>query len=106
MRIEFLTEDDPLYILPFFEEFLRSPSSEFEILRISCSSIMGKRSRVQMVRELTALYGPFGVARLVSRVAVSRALSKFSIKRDPAPYNRFAHSSKGYGIAFPKNSNP
>src|SRR5258708_1788363 len=106
MRIEFLTQDDPLYILPFFEEFLRSHSSEFEILRISCSSIMGKRSRVQMVRELTALYGPFGVARLASRVAVSRALSKFPMKRDAARYHGLAQIAKAYGIAFSKIGNP
>ena len=51
MRIEFLTQDDPLYILPFFDEFLRNYSTEFEILqifllpdhgkKIACSTIAG-----------------------------------------------------------------
>jgi len=43
MRIEFLTQDDPLYILPFFDEFLRNYSSEFEVLQISCCPTMGKK---------------------------------------------------------------
>src|SRR5258708_15847343 len=103
MRIEFLTQDDPLYILPFFEEFLRSHSSEFEILRISCSSIMGKRSRVQMVRELTALYGPFGVARLVSRVAGSRALSKFPIKTDGPPFPALSPIPQAHALTLLQN---
>jgi len=52
MRIEFLTQDDPLYILPFFDEFLRNYSSEFEVLQISCCPTMGKRSRLQLLREI------------------------------------------------------
>jgi methionyl-tRNA formyltransferase len=106
MRIEFLTQDDPLYVLPFFEEFLRSHASEFEILQISCSPTMGKRSRLQMVKELTALYGPFGMARIAGAVAVSRLLGKFPMKRDAARYHGLAQISKAYGIAFSKIGNP
>src|SRR5882724_10143766 len=106
MRIEFLTQDDSLYILPFFEKFLRSHASEFEILHISCSPMMGKRSRVQMVKELTTLYGPFGLAKLASEVAVSRLFSKFPMKRDAARYYGLAQIAKAYGIAFSKIGNP
>jgi len=42
MRIEFLTQNDPLYVLPFFDEFLRNYSSEFEILKISCTQPWGR----------------------------------------------------------------
>jgi methionyl-tRNA formyltransferase len=45
MKIEFLTQEDSLYILPFFEEFLRNYAGDFEITRISCCRAMGKRSR-------------------------------------------------------------
>jgi hypothetical protein len=36
MRIEFLTQEDSLYILPFFDEFFRHYSGEFEVTQISC----------------------------------------------------------------------
>ena len=39
MKIEFLTQEDSLYVLPFFEEFLRHYASEFEISRISCCGV-------------------------------------------------------------------
>jgi len=68
MRIEFLTQDDPLYILPFFDEFLRNYSSEFEVLQISCCPTMGKRSRLQLLRELAALYGIGGFTDCSARL--------------------------------------
>src|SRR5260221_13759417 len=65
MKIEFLTQEDSLYILPFFEEFLCHCPAEFEITRISCCRAMGKRSRVQLLRELIWLYGTFGLGKLL-----------------------------------------
>ena len=76
MRVEFLTQDDPLYILPFFDEFVRHYVSEFRILQIASSPVMGKRSRSQMIKELTKLYGPAGMARLTARLAGARILGK------------------------------
>ena len=51
MRIEFLTQEDPVYILPFFEEFIRDYGDSFEIARISCCPTMGNRSRRRLARE-------------------------------------------------------
>ena len=67
MKIEFLTQEDSLYILPFFEEFLQHYSGDFEITRISCCRAMGKRSRVQLLQELKWLYGLPGLTRLVAQ---------------------------------------
>src|SRR3989454_7617740 len=64
MKIELLTQDDPLYILPFFEEFFQYYASEFQILQVSSSRAMGKRPRFQLLRELTYLYGPLGMAKV------------------------------------------
>jgi methionyl-tRNA formyltransferase len=106
MRIEFLTQDDPLYILPFFEEFLRSYASEFEIAQISCSPTMGKRSRVQMLKELTALYGVAGITRLLTTTACSRLLSKLSRSKDARHFYSLEQIAKAYGIPYRKIGNP
>ena len=63
MKIEFLTQEDSLYVLPFFEEFLRHYAGEFEITRMSCCRAMGKRSRVQLLQELKWLYGVTGLGQ-------------------------------------------
>jgi methionyl-tRNA formyltransferase len=106
MRIEFLTQDDPLYVFPFFEEFIRHYASEFEILQISTSPTMGKRSRTQMVKELTSLYGPFGLARLVARAGLSRVLGLLPKDKNASRYYTMAQLARAYGIPHLSIGNP
>lgn len=106
MRIEFLTQDDPLYVLPFFEEFVRNYASEFEILQISSSPTMGKRSRMQMLKELTSLYRPVGVARLIGRAAASRIFGSFAKGKDAKRYYTLSQLSGAYGIPHLSIGNP
>jgi len=106
MRIEILTQDDPLYILPFFDEFLRNYGSEFEILQISCSPTMGKRSRVQLLRELTALYGPTGMARLLGEAAAARLLGRLPRTRDARDFHGLEQIARAFGIPFQRIGNP
>lgn len=106
MRIEFLTQDDPLYILPFFDEFLRNYSSEFEILQISCCPTMGKRSRLQLLREMAALYGVGGLIRLLSSIAKSRLLSKLPRSHSAGKFYSLEHLARAFDIPFKKIGNP
>lgn len=106
MRIEFFTQDDPLYILPFFEEFLRNYASEFTILQISCCPTMGRRPRVQLLRGLTALYGPVGMARLLRKTVTARILGKMSRGRDSAHFYAIEQIAGAYGIPCKKIGNP
>ena len=106
MRIEFLTQDDPLYILPFFDEFLRNYSSEFQILQISCSPTMGKRSRVQLLRELTSLYGIFGLLRLLGTTAKCQILGKFKKSREARQFYSLEQAARACGIPYEKIGNP
>lgn len=106
MRIEFLTQDDPLYILPFFDEFLRSYALEFTILQISCSPTMGKRSRVQLLRDLTALYGPVGILRLVGRTAKARILGKLLRSSDSRRFYSLQQIARAHGIPYKRIANP
>jgi methionyl-tRNA formyltransferase len=106
MRIEFLTQNDPLYVLPFFDEFLRNYSSEFEILKISCSPTMGKRSRVQLLRELTSLYGVVGFIRLLGRAAKYQILGKFRRGREARQFYSLEQAARAYAIPYEKVGNP
>jgi methionyl-tRNA formyltransferase len=106
MRIEFLTQDDPLYILPFFDEFLRNYTSEFTILQISCCPTMGKRSRVQLLRELTSLYGFAGVVRLLGRLARARVLGRLRRRRDSEHFYGLEQIARAYQIPYTRIGNP
>src|SRR5450432_2915220 len=106
MRIQFLTQDDPLYVLPFFDEFVRNYASEFEIAHIATSPTMGKRSRTQMVKELTQLYGVAGMARLVSRLAWSRIAGLLPRKSGAAGFATLTQLCRAFGIAHTQIGNP
>jgi len=106
MKIEFLTQDDPLYVLPFFEEYVRNYFEEFEILQISAAPTMGKRSRRQLFSELRQLYGTRGFARIVSRAAVSRLFGSLPRRCGAGRYYSLAQLSRTYGIPYRKIDNP
>jgi methionyl-tRNA formyltransferase len=106
MKIEFLTQEDPLYILPLFEEFFRNYAGECEITRVSCCPTMGNRSRAQMVRELTALYGYSGFARLLSRLAWSHLLGSRKLERNANRFYSLAQLCRAYGVDYVAVDNP
>jgi methionyl-tRNA formyltransferase len=98
MKIEFLTQEDSLYILPFFEEFLQHYAQEFEITRISCCRAMGKRPRFQLLRELTWLYGAPGLARLLAQAGTAKILSTLPRGRSASRFYSIAQAARAYGI--------
>src|SRR5260221_3129269 len=106
MRIEFLTQEDSFYILPFFEEFLRHYPIEFEIARISCCRAMGKRSRVQLLRELMWLYGIPGLAKLLVQASTAKALALLPRERSAARFYSIAQLAKAHGIPYAHVANP
>ena len=48
----FLTQDDPLYILPFFESFFAQDLAGIEVTGIFACRSMGRRKRSTLLREL------------------------------------------------------
>jgi methionyl-tRNA formyltransferase len=106
MKIEFLTAEDPFYVLPFFEEFLRHYSTEFEIARISCCRAMGKRSRLQLLRELKWLYGTIGLGKLLFQAGVAKALAFLPRSRKASRYYSIAQLAKAYNIPYEHVANP
>jgi methionyl-tRNA formyltransferase len=106
MRIEFLTQEDPLYILPFFEDFLKNYARDFEILQISCCPTMGKRPRLQLLRELTSLYGFVGMIRLLSFAVRARVLGKLARDRSSQEFYSLEQIARAYNIPYQKIGNP
>ena len=106
MKIEFLTQDDPLYILPFFEEFFREYGSEFEIVQVSSCRTMGKRSRWKLLKELTCLYRPWGVGRLLARAALAKALGLLPRGRGKSSYHSLGQLCRAYSTWFARIGNP
>jgi methionyl-tRNA formyltransferase len=106
MRIEFLTQDDPLYVLPFFDEFVRQYASEFDIIHIASSATMGKRPRWQMIKELTQLYGIKGMARLLIRLATAKAFGKLPRKAGASRFSTLTQLCRAYGIPHAQIGSP
>lgn len=106
MRIEFLTQDDPLYVFPFFDEFIRNYASEFKIVHIATSPTMGKRPRRQMFKELAQLYGVSGMTRLVTRLALARILGKLPKKPGASHFYTLEQLCRAHGIPHSAIGNP
>jgi methionyl-tRNA formyltransferase len=106
MKIEFLTQEDSLYILPFFEEFLQHYAGEFEIARISCCRAMGKRPRAQLLRELTWLYGIPGLSRLLWQAGTAKVLAALPRGRSASRFYSIAQLARAYGIECVPVANP
>ncbi len=66
MRIAFLTQEDPLYIAPFFESFFAACPQSIEVGAIYACRAMGRRKRTRLARELVRLYRPFGFLKLLA----------------------------------------
>lgn len=106
MRIEFLSQDDPLYILPFFEEFFIHYAKDFPITHVSCCPTMGSRPRSQLAQELFWLYGPFGFGQLVGRAALGQALGL--LRRGPGSNRYFSMRQvcRAYEVSLRRIGNP
>ncbi|MGH9775411.1 MAG: formyltransferase family protein [Candidatus Acidiferrales bacterium] len=101
-----MTQDDPIYILPFFEEFFRDAGKDFEIVMVSSCQVMGKRSRRKLLGELWQLYGPVGFVRLLSRAATMRATGFFPRTREAAHFGTLKQLCRSYGMPFQRLGNP
>ena len=106
MRVVFLTQDDPLYILPFFEEFFRQKPEEAEVLAVFTCKTMGDRGRLKLLRELACLYGLPGLARLLGRMAASRVLSLLPARRTAARFHSLGQICRTFGVRHCSIGNP
>lgn len=106
MKIEFLSQDDSLYILPFFEEFFRNHAADFEIVSVSLCRVMGKRGRRKLLKELFWLYGGVGLVRVALRMAWLKLMGKFSRQRGAPRYYSIEQLCAAYGVPCRQVANP
>ena len=72
MRVLFITEDDPLYVIHFFDVFLDEyPRDRLDIVGITICRAFAE-SRAATARRVLRFYGPIDFARLAGRVAAAR----------------------------------
>jgi len=106
MRVVFLTQDDPLYILPFFDSFFSLDLEPIHIAGIFACRSMGNRKRVKLLRELHSLYGTVGFLKLLTLQASARISSLSgldSVLRRPHSLSELAHK---HGIPYERIDNP
>jgi methionyl-tRNA formyltransferase len=78
LRVHFITEDDPLYVVEFFEAFLSLyEQEEIQIVGISIQEPFNE-TRLSTAQRVLALYGAGGFARLLVRFT-RRKLQRRSI---------------------------
>lgn len=106
MRIEFVTQEDPLYILPLFEELFTEYRDRWTVVRVSSSPTMGSRSRRKLAGDLMHLYGPAGFARLAARVAASRALGTLPRPRGARRYYSLRQLCRSFDVEYCSIGNP
>jgi methionyl-tRNA formyltransferase len=76
LRVFFVTEDDPLYVIRFFEIFFAEyPREEFEICGITIDRAFHE-STWKTLRRVWAFYGPWGACRQGLRFMTARLRSR------------------------------
>ncbi|MBX3358603.1 MAG: hypothetical protein KF745_09245 [Phycisphaeraceae bacterium] len=72
LRVLFVTEDDPLYVIRFFEVFFAEfPRDRFEIIGITIDAAFHE-SKIKTARRILRFYGPAGFARMLARFAAAK----------------------------------
>jgi methionyl-tRNA formyltransferase len=72
LRVLFITEDDPLYVIRFFEVFFREyPRDTIELIGITIDRPFHEPAS-KTLRRMIGLYGPLGVGRIGARFLWAR----------------------------------
>ncbi len=106
MRIVFITQDDPIYILPFFDEFFRQDLGGIEVAAIFSCKTMGDRSRARLLRDLFCLYGPLGLARLLARSLGFKIMQGLPAKRTAKRFYSVAQICRAFKVPHAFIGNP
>jgi len=106
MRITFLTQDDPLYILPFFQSFFAHDLSDFEITSIFACRSMGNRKRSTLLRELVCLYGVPGFIKLIGLQGWHRMAAGLRLGSILGKSHSLQELANKYQVSYRKIGNP
>src|SRR5690606_1214092 len=72
LKVLFVTQNDPIYVREFFEELLQVAPERIHVAGIVLAPAMGKRSVVDLARQMWEFYGPIDFVRMGLRYALLR----------------------------------
>jgi methionyl-tRNA formyltransferase len=84
MKIIFFTQEDPFYVKAFFDEFLRLYAPVDEIKAIVLSRPMGKKTSLQLARQMYDFYGLLDFLRMGTRYAFVKLMQHRNSTRSAA----------------------
>lgn len=84
MKIIFFTQEDPFYVKQFFDEFLRLYAPADEIKAIVLSRPMGKKTVLQLARQMYNFYGFLDFLRMGTRYAFIKLMQHRNVTRSAA----------------------
>lgn len=72
----FITQDDPIYVRIFFDEFFRSYKDRDAIRAVVIAPAMGKKSIGALAKQMYDFYGPIDFLRVGTRYAIGKGLAR------------------------------
>lgn len=75
LRILFITQDDPFYVLLFFEEFFKKYKPLDEIKGVVIAQAMGKKSLFKLAHQMYDFYGRIDFMKMGLKYATYRLLA-------------------------------
>ena len=106
MKIVFLTQDDPLYIFPFFQQFFSNYGESNEIRAIFACKTMGERGKWRLLKELFHLYGVVGMVKLLFRLVTSKLLGLIPRSRHASKFHTIAQLARAHDVSYYHVANP
>ena len=81
MNIIFFTQEDPFYVKIFFDEFLKNCPFLDEIKAVVISQPMGKKSVLDLAKQMYGLYGPVNFFRVGLNYVFIKLMSRQQIRK-------------------------
>ncbi len=106
MRIAILTQDDPLYVLPFFDSFFGLDLQGLEVTAIFACRSMGNRKRSKLLRELASLYGALGFLKLLAMQAWYRLAASLRLGTLSGTSHSLRELARRYRIPYRRIGDP
>ncbi len=98
LNILFVTQDDPFYVRCFFDEFFKIYPGLKRIRGVVIEKPMGKKSVLDLLKQMFAFYGPIDFFRVGIRYGKAKLLSQVGKSLKKQDWLDLASMCKSYGI--------
>lgn len=97
-RFVFITQEDPFYVRIFFEEFFANFPNRERVAAVVIAPSMGKKSIVQLARQMYDFYGPVDFVRMGFRYVFYKLAQKLPRGRNAKKFYSIAQVCRAYGV--------